>query len=65
MPRGRRVKVTIYLPDDLGRRVQAARLPVSRIAQAALRAALDDPDEPTLIALELERLAARLTGTHT
>jgi post-segregation antitoxin (ccd killing protein) len=35
------VKLSVYVPDELGREVKAASLPVSLICQAALRMALD------------------------
>ncbi|BCJ68123.1 hypothetical protein [Polymorphospora rubra] len=40
-------KVNVYLPDALADRVREARLPISRICQAALTRALDGTDGMT------------------
>jgi post-segregation antitoxin (ccd killing protein) len=39
-----RVKTSIYLPDDLAERVRALGIPVSEVAQAALRKAVADAE---------------------
>jgi post-segregation antitoxin (ccd killing protein) len=57
-------KTSIYLPDDLAEQVRAHGIPVSEVAQAALRQALKDIQLKEDAMTDLQAVAERLRDTR-
>lgn len=55
-------KTSIYLPDDLAEQVRAHGIPVSEVAQAALRQAVKDAEIKESVMTDIQAVADRMKG---
>jgi hypothetical protein len=55
-------KTSIYLPDDLAEQVRAHGIPVSEVAQAALRQAVNDAEIKENVMTDIQAVADRLNA---
>src|SRR5260370_2000175 len=57
-------KTSIYLPDDLAEQVRARGIPVSEVAQAALRQAVKEAELKENMMTDIHAVAERLSETQ-